>query len=132
MQEFYISQLFLSISIGCVVFLVQQTDFVYEYSSMFLKTLNLKKVSAFLKFDQYENSNSFENYIMFIGAVCGVKKNIVGFLSRLITCFLCLNCFFSFLAGLLITKNIMLIMPSFLISVVVFYILFLIKRSVFK
>jgi hypothetical protein len=132
MQEFYISQLFLSISIGCVVFLIQQTDFVYEYSSMFLKTLNLKKVSAFLKFDQYENSNSFENYIMFIGAVCGVKKNIVGFLSRLITCFLCLNCFLSFLAGLLITKNIMLIMPGFLISVVVFYTLFLIKRSVFK
>jgi hypothetical protein len=132
MQEFYISQLFLSISIGCVVFLVQQTDFVYEYCSMLLRILRLKKISAFLKFDQYENSNSFENYIMFIGAVCGVKKNIVGFLSRLITCFLCLNCFFSFLAGLLITKNIMLIMPSFLISVVVFYILFLIKRSVFK
>jgi len=132
MQEFYISQLFLSISIGCVVFLVQQTDFVYEYCSMLLRTLRLKRISTFLKFDQYENSNSFENYIMFIGAVCGVKKNIVGFLSRLITCFLCLNCFFSFLAGLLITKNIMLIMPSFLISVVVFYILFLIKRSVFK
>jgi hypothetical protein len=132
MQEFYISQLFLSISIGCVVFLVQQTDFVYEYCSMLLRILRLKKISAFLKFDQYENSNSFENYIMFIGAVCGVKKNIVGFLSRLITCFLCLNCFFSFLAGLLITKNTILIMPSFLISVVVFYILFLIKRSVFK
>jgi hypothetical protein len=132
MQEFYISQLFLSISIGCIVFLVQQTDFVYEYCSMLLRILRLKKISAFLKFDQYENSNSFENYIMFIGAVCGVKKNIVGFTSRLVTCFLCLNCFFSFLAGLLITKSTILIMPSFLISVVVFYILFLIKRSVFK
>ena len=132
MQEFYIFQLFLSISIGCIVFLVQQTDFAYEYASMFLKILKLKKVSAFLKFDQYENSNSFENYIMFIGAVCGVKKNILGFASRLITCFLCLNCFLSFLSGLLITKSIMLIMPSFLISVVIFYILFLIKRSVFK
>jgi hypothetical protein len=132
MQEFYIFQLFLSISIGCIVFLVQQTDFVYEYSSTLLKILKLKKVSAFLKFDQYENSNSFENYIMFIGAVCGVKKNIVGFFSRLITCFICLNCFLSFLAGLLITKDVMLIMPSFLISVVVFYTLFLIKRSVFK
>jgi hypothetical protein len=105
---------------------------VYEYSSTLLKILKLKKVSAFLKFDQYENSNSFENYIMFIGAVCGVKKNIVGFFSRLITCFICLNCFLSFLAGLLITKDVMLIMPSFLISVVVFYTLFLIKRSVFK
>jgi hypothetical protein len=132
MQEFYISQLFLSISIGCIVFLIQQTDFVYEYASMFLRILKLKKVSAFLKFDQYENSNSFENYIMFIGAVCGIKKNIVGFFSRLITCFLCLNCFLSFLAGLLFTKNIMFIMPGFLISVVVFYTLFLIKRSVFK
>ena len=132
MQEFYIFQLFLSISIGCVVFLIQQTDFIYEYCSMLLKICNLKKVSAFLKFDQYENSNSFENYIMFIGAVCGVKKNIVGFVSRLATCFLCLNCFLSFLAGLLITKSIILIMPSFLISVIVFYALFLIKRSVFK
>jgi len=132
MQEFYISQLFLSISIGCAVFLIQQTDFVYEYSSILMRILKLKRVSAFLKFDQYENSNNFENYIMFIGAVCGIKKNIVGFFSRLITCFLCLSCFFSFLAGLLITKNIMLIMPSFLISIVVFYILFLIKRSVFK
>jgi len=132
MQEFYIFQLFLSISIGCIVFLIQQTDFVYEYSSMLLRILKLKKVSAFFKFDQYENSNSFENYIMFIGAVCGVKKNIAGFLSRLITCFLCLNCFLSFLAGLFITKNIMLIMPCFLISVMAFYTLFLIKRSVFK
>ena len=132
MQEFYISQLLLSISIGCIVFLIQQTDFVYEYASMLLRILNLKKVSAFLKFDQYENSNNFENYIMFIGATCGVKKNIVGFTSRLVTCFICLNCFLSFLAGLLITKNIMLIMPSFLISVIVFYTLFLIKGSVFK
>jgi hypothetical protein len=132
MQEFYISQLFLCISIGCIVFLVQQTDFVYEYCSMLLRILRLKRISTFLKFDQYENSNSFENYIMFIGAVCGVKKNIVGFFSRLVTCFLCLNCFLSFLSGLLITKSIMLIMPGFLISVVVFYILFLIKRSVFK
>jgi hypothetical protein len=132
MENIYFYSLFLSISIGCIVFLIQQTDFIYEYASLFLKLTNFKEVGKFLKFDTYENSNGFENYIMFIGSVYGVKNNIIGFISRLITCFLCLNCLLSVLAGLLITKNIMIIMPCFLISVIVFYILFLIKRSVFK
>jgi len=132
MENIYFYSLFLSISIGCIVFLIQQTDFIYEYASLFLKLTNFKEAGKFLKFDTYENSNGFENYIMFIGSVYGVKNNIIGFISRLITCFLCLNCLLSVLAGLLITKNIMIIMPCFLISVIVFYILFLIKRSVFK
>lgn len=133
MQEFYISQLILSISIGCIVFLIQQTDFVYEYASILSSILRLKFIDNLLKFDYYEkNSIQFENYISFLGSVYGVKKNIVGFVCRLLTCFICLNCFLSLSLTLIITKSVLTIFPCFLLSVIIYFILFSIKRSVFK
>lgn len=122
----------LSASIGSIVFLVQQTDFIYEYASLFLGHKIFKKIRRLLNFEGYENSNQFENYIMFLGSVYGIKKNILGFICRLLTCFICLNCFLSFFSVLFITKSILIIFPCFLLSIVTFYILFLIKKSVFK
>ena len=122
----------LPISIGCVVFLIQQTNFIYEYASLFLKLINFQEIGRVLKFDTYENSSGFENYIMFIGSVYGVKNNIIGFFSRLITCFICLSCLLSILSVLFITKSIVLIFPCFLFSIITYYILFSIKKSVFS
>lgn len=122
----------LPISIGCVVFLIQQTNFIYEYASLFLKLINFQEIGRVLKFDTYENSNGFENYIMFIGSLYGVKNNITGFFSRLITCFICLSCLLSILSVLFITKSVVFIFPCFLFSIVTYYILFSIKKSVFS
>ena len=125
--------LLLAISVGCLVFLIQQTDFVYEYLSLLSRFLGLKFIDNALKFEYYEkNSIQFENYIMFLGSVYGVKKNLIGFVCRLLTCFICLNCFLSLWLVLIITKSVVVIFPCFLLSVIVYFILFSIKRSVFK
>lgn len=124
--------LVLSTSIGCITFLVQQTDFIYEYVSLFFGHRIFQKFRRFIKFEEYENSNQFENYIMFLGSVYGIKKNTIGFICRLLTCFICLNCFLSLFSVLLITKSVIMIFPCFFTSILVYYVLFLIKKSVFK
>jgi hypothetical protein len=129
MIDFYI---YLSVSIGCFVFLIQQTDFIYEYSSLFCNFLKIKTIPKWLNFHTYENSNSFENYISFLGSVYGAKKNILGFLCRLITCFICLNCFLCVFSVLLLTKNILMIFPCFFLSILTYYILFVIKKHIFS
>jgi hypothetical protein len=123
--------LILGISIGCAVFLIQQTDFIYEYLSIFLKTFKLNSLYKKIGFETYENSENFDNYINFIGSVHGVKKNALGFFSRLITCFICLNCFLSIFSLIFIKNSLIMIFPCFLLSMIVFYILFLIKKHVF-
>jgi hypothetical protein len=133
MQEFYILQLLLSMSVGCIVFLIQQTDFIYEYTSLFSSIFKLKLIDNLLKFDYYEkNSTQFENYISFLGSIYGVKKNIIGFICRLFTCFICLNCFLSISLTLITTKSILTIFPCFFFSIITYFILFSIKRSIFK
>jgi hypothetical protein len=120
--------LVLSISIGSFVFLLQNTDFIYEYGSLFCQTLKLKKLDIFLKFDQYKsNSNKFENYIGFLGSVFGTKNSLVGFITRLLSCFICLSCFISLAANIVI-GSVLYFFPCFFISVVIYFILFLIKK----
>jgi hypothetical protein len=129
MIDFYI---YLSISIGCFVFLIQQTDFIYEYSSLFCNFLKIKTIPKWLSFHTYENSNSFENYTAFLGSIYGVKKNVTGFLCRLITCFICLNCFLCVFSVLLLTKNILMVFPCFFLSILTYYVLFVIKKHTFS
>lgn len=121
-------------SIGSTTFLIQNTDFIYEYLSLFLKTVRLKVLEKFFKFDEYEqNEEMFENYMMFLGATLGVKKNIIGFLARLATCFLCLNCFFSILMCLFLFECFMYYaLPCFVFSVLTYYALFSIKKRIFE
>jgi hypothetical protein len=126
------TSLSIPISIGCIVFLIQQTDFVYEYASLFLKLTKLKRISNAFQFNTYENSNSFPNYIIFLASIYGVKKNAFGFMCRLLSCFICLNCFISVLSVLLITKGAIMIFPCFFLSILTFYILFSIKKSIFS
>ena len=127
MQDYII----IGISIGCIVFLIQQTDFVYEYLSLLFKILKLNSLHQKLNFQTYENSQGFETYIGFIGSIYGVKKNSLGFFCRLITCFICLNCFLSLFSLIFIKKSLIMLFPCFLLSMLTFYILFLIKRHVF-
>jgi hypothetical protein len=125
--------LFLPISIGSFVFLLQQTDFVYEYGSLFSRLFKLKSIDYILKFEYYEkNSSSFENYISFIGSVYGVKKNLLGFICRLLSCFICLSCFLSFLLVLVLFKTIYLIFPCFVISVMIYLFLFMSKKKIYE
>jgi hypothetical protein len=125
--------LFLPISVGSFVFLLQQTDFLYEYGSLFTKTFRLKNIDSFLKFEYYEkNSSQFQNYISFLGSIYGIKKNFIGFLCRLLSCFICLNCFLSLALVIILYKNIYLIFPCFVISVLIYFILFYIMRKIYE
>ena len=63
MNDFYHLLFTIPVSIGCVVFLIQQTDFVYEYVSLALSYIRIQKLRKVLNLDGYENSSSFENYI---------------------------------------------------------------------
>ena len=123
----------ISTSIGSFVFLIQQTDFIYEYVSLFSRLVKLKYIDFVLKFEHYEkNSSSFENYIQFIGSVFGVKKNLAGFICRLLSCFICLSCFLSLVSTTILYKNIYYFFPCFFISVVIYFILFSIKRKIYS
>lgn len=133
MTELLENFLYLPISIGCFVFLIQQTDFIYEYSSLFSRILRLKFIDSFLKLEYYEkNSANFENYVVFIGSVFGAKKNLTGFISRLISCFICLSCFLSLISVLAIYNSLYFFLPCFFIAAIVFYILFSIKKKIYE
>lgn len=128
-QEF----LFLPISIGSFVFLLQKTDFVYEYFSLFSRTFGLKNIDSYLKFEYYEkNSSQFQSYISFLGSIYGVRKNILGFVCRLISCFLCLSCFLSLVFVLLLYKSVYLVFPCFVISVLIYFILFAATKKIYE
>jgi hypothetical protein len=132
MTGYIFESISIPISIGCIVFLIQETDFIYEYLSIFLKTLRLNFLYKSMRFNTYENSNGFSNYVIFLSSIYGIKKNMLGFLCRLVSCFICLNCFISVFSVLLITKNAIMIFPCFLLSILTFYILFRVKNSVFS
>lgn len=133
MTELLENFLYLPISIGCFVFLIQQTDFIYEYSSLFSRILRLKFIDSFLKLEYYEkNSTNFENYVVFIGSVFGVKKNLIGFISRLVSCFICLSCFLSLISVLVVYGSLYFFLPCFFIAAIVFYILFSIKKKIYE
>jgi|LauGreDrversion4_2_1035121.scaffolds.fasta_scaffold01389_8 hypothetical protein len=124
--------LILPISIGSFVFLLQNTDFVYEYGSLLCQIFKLKKLDIFLKFEQYRsNSGKFDNYISFLGSVFGAKNNFFGFLARLLSCFICLSCFisltFNFLFG-----NALYFLLCFFISSIVYFVLFSIKKKIYS
>ncbi len=124
--------LIISASIGSIVFLIQQTDFIYEYISLFCRFIKNNKIPNILNFSTYENSNGFESYIYFIGSLYGIKKNLIGFVCRLLSCFICLNCFLSVLAVLFFTKNIFMIFPCFIMAMIVFFVLFKIKNEIYS
>lgn len=119
----------LGVSIGCFVFLIQQTDFIYEYVNLFIRATENKKLEEFLKFDYYRNSNGYSSYVEFIASRDWSEKIIASFLSKLISCFFCLNCFISVICAIVLCSKFLFV--YFLISNITFYILFKIKESIF-
>ena len=122
--------IYLGISIGSIVFLIQQTDFVYEYISLFTRTTKNKKLEEFLKFDYYQNSNGYSSYVEFICSRDWSKSVIMSFSSKLISCFFCLSCFLSTACAIVLCSKFLFV--YFLISILTFYMLFKIKNSIFN
>ena len=118
-----------AISVGSFVFLVQQTDFIFEYTKLFLKLARNKRLEKFLKFDYYQNSTGYSNYLEFISSRDWSHNGLMAFLAKLISCFLCLNCLLSLIVSLFLGINMFLV--YYFLSVIIFYILFKIKKYIF-
>jgi len=128
-MENIINILQVSVSIGSFVFLVQQTDFIFEYLSLFIKIFRNKSLEKLLKFDYYKNSTGYSNYIEFISSRDWFHNGLIVFVAKLISCFICLNCFLSLLISVFLGTYMFLV--YFFLSVIVFFILFKIKKYVF-
>lgn len=120
----------ISITIGSLVFLVQQTDFIFEYSKLLFTLTKKKTLEKLLKFDYYQNSNGYSNYIHFISSRDWSHNGLVAFFCKLISCFVCLNCLLSLVFSLFLGTGLFLV--YFFLSVVVFFILFKIKKYIFE
>lgn len=122
------------LSIGCITFLIQKTDFVLEYASLLLNTFNLTKVKKILLIPHYENLENpqeYSSYVEFFCAINATQKNILGFLCRLTSCFICLNCFLTVVVGACFL-HLQVLFFSFLIAMLTYLVLCKIKNNVFS
>jgi hypothetical protein len=120
----------ISASIGCIVFLIQKTDFISEYLKLLLIFLKKEKYINLLKITHYEKSNLSGNYVEFLASVYGVKNNLLGFALRLASCFFCLTCFTSLWVNIFFGKLI-LIFPMFFFAVLTYHILWYIMQKIY-
>ena len=118
-MENIINILQVSVSIGSFVFLVQQTDFIFRNKSL----------EKLLKFDYYKNSTGYSNYIQFISSRDWSHNGLIAFVAKLVSCFICLSCFLSLLISVFLGTFMFLV--YFFLSVIVFFILFKIKKYIF-
>ena len=130
MQQAVLEFIFLPITIGGIVFLLQQTDFVYEYLSLATDYFGKNKAKEKLKLEEYKESGIYANYIQHIAGTNQAKSGLRPFLLKLISCFICLNCFISLACTILITKEIYFFIPCFFISIVTYCIFLLVKNKI--
>ena len=119
------------LSIGCITFLIQKTDFVLEYTRLLLDFFHLTKLKKILLIPHYENLEPTSDYASFVEFFCatnGTETNLFGFLCRLISCFICLNCFLTVIGGAFFLSYSVLFF-SFLVAMLVYFLLFKIKNS---
>jgi hypothetical protein len=122
------------LSVGCITFLIQKTDFVIEYARLFLDFCHLTKLKKILLIPHYENLENPADYASFVEFFCamnGTQKNIFGFLCRLISCFICLNCFLTVVVGAALLSYYTLFF-SFLIAMSTYLALCKIKNNVYS
>lgn len=124
------SSLQISVTIGSLVFLIQQTDFIFEYMKLFLTVTKNKSLEKLLKFDYYQNSTGYSNYIQFISSRDWSHNGLMAFFCKLVSCFICLNCFLSLVFSLFLGIDLFLV--YFFLSIVVFFILFKIKKYIYE
>jgi hypothetical protein len=121
----------LGISIGSLVFLLHKTDFIFEYSSFFIRILGL---SSFFKLDHYKNNKTIdcESYFEFICFINATNKGFFGFICRLLSCGICLNCFLSlFLCSFLFLKS-FLFLFVFFCAIISYFFLIKLKQNMYK
>ena len=120
----------LSVSVGFFVFLLQKTDFVYEYSIVLLTALGSQKILDRLNITGYEKSRNYETFIMYLASLYGIEKNLKGFALRLISCFVCFSTFLNSVIFLFI--NPLWIFCGSFISIVIFYVSFKIQKQIYS
>jgi hypothetical protein len=130
MINLYLDLFAIGLSIGAFVFLLQHTDFIFEYSRLFFSIFNSKKLDKFFKFEFYENSQGYNNYLEFLSSRY-VSAGLKGFFFRLISCFICLNCFLS-LWICMAFGLFYYFLVCFFIAYVVYFILFKIKKYIYS
>jgi len=120
----------LGISIGSLVFLLHKTDFIFEYSSFFIRILGL---SSFFKLDYYKNNKTIEceSYFEFICFINATNKGFFGFICRLLSCGICLNCFLSLLCSFLFLKS-FLFLFVFFCAIISYFFLIKLKQNMYK
>jgi hypothetical protein len=120
----------LGISIGSLVFLLHKTDFIFEYSSFFIRILGL---SSFFKLDYYKNNKTIEceSYFEFICFINATNKGFFGFICRLLSCGICLNCFLSLLYSFLFLKS-FLFLFVFFCAIISYFFLIKLKQNMYK
>lgn len=121
----------LGISIGSLVFLVQKTDFIFEYSKFFIEALGF---SSFFKLEHYKNNKSIEceSYFEFICFINAAKDNFFGFLCRLLSCGICLNCFLSLLFCSFLFFKPFLFLFVFFCAIISYFFLTKLKHNMYK
>jgi len=126
-----------SASIGSIVFLIQKTDFIFEYLSLaiyffekyFFKLTFIKKHLLIEEYKNLENPEDYSSYIEFFSAINGFAPGLRGFLCKLISCFICLSCFLTVPVGLVFIKP-SLVFICFIISMIIYFILFNIQKAI--
>lgn len=126
-------------SIGSIVFLIQKTDFIFEYLNLaifffekcFFKLTSTRKYLLLEEYKNLENPEDYSSYVEFFSALNGFAPGLQGFLCKLISCFICLSCFLTVPVGLLFIKE-SLVFICFIVSIIIYFILFKIQKSIYK
>jgi hypothetical protein len=117
-------------AVGFYSFLMERTDFIYEYlkkiNKIFPKFLNVR-ISPFLEF--YENSDGVlgNNFVQFVGNFQGARSGWPGFFARMFSCFYCRTTVAALFLGALTLNPLFFLSP--LIAVAVGDFLHMLSRS---
>jgi hypothetical protein len=130
------NSILIGISIGTFVFLLQKTDFVIEYLNLALHYIELtgldltkfKKRILILQYENLEEPELYSSFVEFYCAMNGFEKGIKSFLCKLISCFICLNCFLCIAVNIFMS-SFKFSFVSFLFSIVVYFLISKIQKN---
>jgi hypothetical protein len=111
---------FIGVVVGFWSFLMEKTDFVYEYLKELVKILPRRikaRITPLLEY--YENSGGDygDNFLTFLGNFQGRRPGAPGFLSRLLSCFYCRTTALSIILSVICLNPLFLLTPFFAILI---------------
>jgi hypothetical protein len=113
-----------SLLIGVVVgfwsFLMERTDFVYEYLKELVKILPKRmrvRITPLLEYYENSDGNYGENFLIFLGNFQGGRPGAPGFLARLLSCFYCRTTLLSIILSIVLLNPLFLLTPLFAVAV---------------